>query len=156
MKAFAGPAMLLVMVGGYLIHRGCSDEKSPPRSFTEAEFAGAGAQNGSCYALSTVLIANGVFGNVPRTWTSPRDQVWTLALEKVADRGSGPVRLFQNYTFERVGDQVKLAGVEASEGFPTDLQANIDDLLVAPNMRRSTPVDRCANGGTGYRFTPRR
>lgn len=64
--------------------------------------------------------------------------------------------MFQNYTLEQHGEQVRLVSVEASEGIPTDLEHNIDGLLVAPNMRRSTPVDRCAKGGTGYRFTPRR
>ena len=71
MRALAGPAMLLVMVGGFAIYRGMAKDDAPSRDFLELEFAGADAgHTGSCYSLSTVLIANGVFGGAARTWTA--------------------------------------------------------------------------------------
>lgn len=154
MKPFAGPIMLLVLVGGVFLYRATSGEKAPSRDFTDAELAGPAPDNeGTCYSLSTVFIANGVFGNVPRTWTSPRKGAWSLTLEKVADGGGGPVREFQTWTFEQHGDQVRLVEADASQGYPTDLEENLTRLLEAPNARGSTPVDRCfKDGGSGYRY----
>ena len=158
MKALAGPAMLLVMVGGFLIHRGVSKEAAPSRDFVELEFAGADADHtGSCYSLSTVLIANGVFGGAIRTWTRAGENAWTLGLETVSQAYNGPVHEFQNFTFEKVGKQTRLKVVEASKNRPTDVQQNVDLLLEAPNARHSTPVDRCLeSGATGYRYQPRK
>ena len=34
MRSLAGPAMLLVMVGGYLVYHLSSKETAPPRDFT--------------------------------------------------------------------------------------------------------------------------
>ena len=69
MRALAGPAMLLVMVGGYAIYRGVAGENTPSRAFTGLELAaGDVGHSGTCYALSTVLVANGVSGNSTRTW----------------------------------------------------------------------------------------
>jgi hypothetical protein len=158
MRALAGPAMLLVVVGGFLIHRSVSKEAAPSRDFVELEFAGTDAgHTGSCYSLSTVLIANGVFGGALRTWTRAGENAWTLGLETVSQAYNGPVHEFQNFTFEKVGKQVRLKAVEASQGRPTDVQKNVDMLLEAPNARHSTPVDRCLESGAdGYRYQPRR
>ena len=150
--------MLLVMVGGFLVHRALSKEVAPARDFTELEFAGADSlHTGSCYSLSTVLIANLPFSTATRTWTSPRDYAWTLTLEDVVQGHGGPVRVFQQFTFEKHDDRVRLVSVEASEGFSTEVGPNIDALLDAPTARNSTPVDRCLEPGAArYRFSPRR
>jgi hypothetical protein len=156
MKALAGPAMVLIIAGAFLINRGCSDEKSPSQEFADLELAGADEeQTGSCYALSTVLVANGIFGNVARTWTSPRENVWTLGLENVVQGYNGPVHVYQNFTFEQVGQQVRLVSVDASEGRSTDITENIDELLRPPNGRKSTPVERCNQPGTDKYEPPR-
>ena len=158
MKALAGPAMLLVIVGGLAIYRGSSKEEMPSRDFLELELAGADAErSGSCYSLNTVLIANGVFGGTTRTWKAAGEDRWTLGVEAVSQSYNGPVHDFQNFTFEKSGKQVRLTAVDASKGRPTDVEKNIDLLLEAPNDRRSTPVKRCAeSGASGYRYRPRK
>ena len=87
MRALAGPAMLLVIVGGFTIYKAMSKEDAPSREFTELELAADDEDHtGTCYSLSTVLIANGVFGNATRTWTAPdpdNENKWTLELENV-------------------------------------------------------------------------
>jgi hypothetical protein len=150
--------MLLVVVGGFGLYRFMAREKAPSHEFVELEFAGAdAAHTGSCYSLSTVLIANGVFGGAPRTWTAAGKHAWTLGLESVAQGNGGPVHEFQNFTFEREGRQVRLTSVEASKGRPTDVNKNVDMMLDAPNERHSTPVDRCLEpGAPGYRYAPRK
>jgi hypothetical protein len=157
MKALAGPAMLLLITAGFLISRGCSDEESPSREFADLELAGADeAHTGSCYALSTVLVANGIFGNTARTWSSPRENAWTLGLENVEQGSNGPIHVFQKYTFEQVGEQVRLVDVDVSEGRPDDLKENLDWLLRPPNARESTPVERCSQPGADKYEPPRR
>jgi hypothetical protein len=155
MRALAGPASLLVIVGGFLAWHMLSGEDSPDREFTGLELAGPGPDyQGTCYSLSTVFIANGIFGNVPRTWKKERDDAWTLTLERVAQGNGGPMREYASWTFEEHGDSLRLAQVAASKGFPQDIAGSIDQLLLAPNARRSTPVDRCLEQrGTGYGFT---
>jgi hypothetical protein len=151
MRALAGPAMLLVIVGGYLAVRYTTREEGPSRAFTELEFAD------SCYSLSTVLIANRFLSGASRTWTTPRKDAWTLKLDDIVQGNGGPVRMFQKFTFEKYGDQVRLVDMEASEGLDTTLPHNVDALLELPNERHSTPVDRCqAPGATGYHFVPKR
>jgi hypothetical protein len=159
MRAMAGPAMLLLIVGGFTIYKATSKDAAPSRDFTELELAADDEDHtGTCYALSTVLIANGVFGNALRTWSAPdpdNDDRWTLEVENVVQGPSGPEHLFQRFTFEKFGEQVRLVDVEASEGLPTDVVENIDGLLVAPHQRKSTAADRCLkDGGTGYQYPP--
>jgi hypothetical protein len=151
MRALAGPAMLLVIVGGFLTVRYTTREEGPARDFTELEFAD------SCYSLSTVLIANRFLSGASRTWTAARDDAWTLKLDDIVQGTGGPIRMFQKFTFEKYGDQVRLVAMEASEGLETDLARNVDTLLEMPNERHSTPVDRCQEpGATGYRFVRKR
>jgi hypothetical protein len=158
MRALAGPAMLLVMVGGFLIHRCVSKDEAPPREFTELELAGADTDHtGSCYSLSTVLIANRTTSGAARTWAKPRDGAWSLMLDAVTQGSGGPVRIFQKFTFEKSGEQVRLVDVEAATGMETGIKENVDELLEMPNALHSTPVDRCLRpGATGYQFVPRR
>jgi hypothetical protein len=151
MRALAGPAMLLVIVGGFLTVRYTSREDGPSRNFTELEFAD------SCYSLSTVLIANRFLSGASRTWTAPRKDAWTLKLDDVVQGAGGPVRMYQKLTFEKYGTQVRLVSMEASEGLETDLARSLDTLLEVPNERHATPVERCQErGATGYNFKPRR
>jgi len=151
MRALAGPAMLLVIVGGFLTVRFMSREEGPSRDFTELEFAD------SCYSLSTVLISNRFLSGASRTWNAPRDDAWTLKLDDIVQGPGGPTRIYQKFTFEKDGAQVRLVSMEASEGLDTDLAHNLDTLLEVPNERHSTPVDRCQEpGATGYHFVPRR
>jgi hypothetical protein len=157
MRALAGPAMLLVIAGGFMYSRMTSGDEAPSREFTGLEFAGADRDHtGSCYSLSTVLIANRGTSGAVRTWTAPREDAWTLMLEAVLQEHGGPLRWFQELTFEKHEDQVRLVQVEASENFDTDLKYNIDGLLEAPKAFRSTPIDRCLTpGATGYLFVQR-
>lgn len=158
MRALAGPAMLLVVIGGFALYRSMAKETAPSRDFLELEFAGADADHtGSCYSLSTVLIANGAFGRATRTWTAAGKDAWTLELERVEQAYNGPVHEFQKFTFEQAGKQVRLTSVDASKGFPTEVNQNIDKLLETPNGMHSTPVDRCLDASvTAYRFEPRK
>jgi hypothetical protein len=157
MRALAGPAMLAVMVCGFFFAKQCSADKLPPREFTALEFAGADdPQVGSCYSLSTMLVANHVTGGSTPSWESPREGTWKLKLESVVQGYSGPMHSFRTLTFEQSGDLVRLVSVDASKDQPDTLKANIDDLLDAPNSLRSTPVDRCGkNGGSGYLYKTR-
>ncbi|HEY6124019.1 MAG TPA: hypothetical protein VIV63_05165 [Steroidobacteraceae bacterium] len=150
--------MMLVLVGGFVAFRLFSKEEAPPRDFTALEFAGADASHtGSCYSLDTVLVANRSGSDATRTWSSPRDDVWTLKLDEIYQGNGGPVRVFQIYTFEKDGDQARLTSVEASEGQSTDVNRNIDLLIKDSKALRATPVDRCLEpGATGYLFKPRR
>jgi hypothetical protein len=157
MRALAGPAMLLVVVGGFMIHRVMSKDEAPARDFVELELAADDADHtGTCYSLSTVLIANGVFGNAARSWSAPdkgNKHKWTLSVDNVRQEYNGPVHEYQRFTFEKFGEQLRLVSVDASPGFPTEVAVNIDRLLEAPNARKSTPVDRCLkDGGNGYHF----
>jgi len=161
MKALAGPAMLLVIVGGFTIYKATSKDAVPSRDFTELELAADDEDHtGTCYSLSTVLIANGVFGDATRTWSAPdpdNEDKWDLELETVRHGPGGPARLYQVFTFEKFGEQVRLVEVDASEELPTDVTENIDRLLEAPHYRKSTPVDRCReDGGTGYHYPPKK
>jgi hypothetical protein len=65
--------------------------------------------------------------------------------------------MFQKYTFEKFGDQVRLVAMEASKGLDTELAHSVDALLESPNERHSTPIERCQQpGATGYHYVPRR
>ncbi len=151
MRALAGPAMLLVVVGGFLAVRYTSRDEGPSRAFTELEFSD------SCYSLSTVLIANRFLNNASRTWTAPRDDAWTLKLDDIVAGPGGPIRMYQKFTFQKYGDQVRLVAMEASEGLNTELVHNVDALLAEPNARRSTPIERCQKTeATGYHFVAKR
>jgi hypothetical protein len=142
MRALAGPATLLVMFGGFAIFRMCSKEEAPSRAFTELEFAGQD-HAGSCYSLSSVLIANRALSGAVRTWTSPREDTWTLTLDDIEHGYGGQKQIFQKFTFEKSGEQVRLVSVEASKDRSTDLAHNIDELLETPRKLGSTPVERC-------------
>ena len=160
MRAIAGPAMLLMVFGGLAAYRLAGKDDAPSRAFTELELAAAdSAHTGTCYSLSTVLIANGANRNVVRTWSradEDNDDEWTLMLEDVVQGPNGPVRVFQEYTFERHGQQLWLTAVDGSEGMSTSVARSIDQLLDGPHGMRSTPVDRCrAAGATGYLFPPK-
>jgi hypothetical protein len=159
MRALAGPAMLLVVIGGFTIYKTMSKEDAPSREFTELELAADDEDHtGTCYSLSTVLIANGVFGGALRTWNAPdpdNEDRWTLELENVRHGRNGPEHQFQRFTFEKFGEQVRLVEVEGSAELPTDIAENIDRMLMAPHHRRSTATDRCReDGGIGYQYPP--
>jgi len=158
MRSLAGPAFLLVMFGGYAIYHLTSKEEGPSRKFTELEFAGADADHtGSCYSLDTVLFAQRAFSKATRTWTSPREDAWTLTLDEVVEGHAGPQSIFRKYTFEKHGDQVRLVSMEATEKVSIDLTTNIDELVDGPDDLDSTPVERCrAEGAKGYKFRPSR
>jgi hypothetical protein len=158
MRAIAGPVVALVIAGGFLLHRACTPQTSPGLEFTDLELAGADADNtGTCYSLATVLIANNIFGNAPRTWTRVDDDTWKLLLERIETGPDGNYRWFNEFTFHKVGTQVRLTAFDAAKGVEKDLKKNIDELLFAPNERKSTPVDRCAaEGSTGYLYVPKK
>jgi len=152
MRSLAGPALLLTIVAGFLIHRTVSKDDGPSREFTDLELSLPGEQ-GSCFSLSTTLVANGLFGKTPRTWKNAGDDAWQLTVEGVVQGYNGPTREFSTWTFEKHGKAVELAKVEASPGRPQEPAASLDDLLDAPNSLHSTPVDRCREpGATGYHF----
>src|SRR3954466_10628706 len=107
MRALAGPAMLLVMIGTFAAYRLTGADDTPARNFTELELAAADSEHtGTCYSLSTVLIANGVNRNTVRTWSrADNDDEWKLMLEDVVQGPNGPARVFQEFTFARHGAQ---------------------------------------------------
>jgi hypothetical protein len=158
MRPLAGPAMMLVMAVGFVVYRMASKEEAPSREFLELEFAGAdGAHTGSCYSLSTVLIANRSNAGEARTWTPTREDEWTLLLDDLVPGNGGPVRVYRKFTFQKNGGLVRLVAVETSENLDSNLARNIDELVTAPNSLRSTPSDRCLEpGAKGYLFAPRR
>lgn len=150
--------MLLVMAGSILAYRMMSKEDGPPRDFVELELAGADhADTGSCYSLSTVLVANFTSADATRTWSTAREGQWAFALDRIAEGRGGPVRVLLKYTFEKRDGLVHLVSVEVPEDMNGDLAKNLDELLETPNARHSTPVERCEKpGATGYRYRPRR
>lgn len=159
MRALAGPAMLLVIVGGFALHRVFSAPESPPRSFLDREVAAP--QNdadhaGTCFALGTVIIAHTMFRSASLDWKPAHENAWTLAIEEMVQSDRGPLHDYQKLTFEERGDLVALVGVDASKGHETGVAATLDEMLLAANDR-STPVDRCLEpGATGYGYRPRR
>jgi hypothetical protein len=156
MRALAGPALLLVVVGGFGLYRYTAAPKSPPREFLDLEFAGAD-DTGSCYSLSTVIVANMIFNSSLMEWRPDGEDTWILSLEDVQNDGGGPSHVFQHYTFRADDDLAHLVYIEASKGQDTDVVTNIDSLLEAPNGRRSTPMDRCREeGAEGYHFRERK
>jgi hypothetical protein len=154
MRALAGPVMLLVIVGSFGLYRALGKPDAPPHEFLELEFAGADRERtGSCYSLSTVLVATTAFLDVQRTWKRNEDDTWTLTLESVQNGYNGPAHVFQSFTFEQHDDRVRLKSVDATKGVNTDVEDNIDALLEGPHDRRSTPIARCqAPDATGYQF----
>jgi hypothetical protein len=154
MKGIAGPAMMLVLIIGFFAYRAFDDRDMPPRDFLDLELAGADADHtGSCYALSTVLVANGWWGDVSRRWESKREDVWTFVIENVQQGYGGPAHVYEKYTFEKLGGKARLVHFEASKGVETDVDKTLDKLLRDPNGRKSTPVDRCLEpGAKGYNF----
>jgi hypothetical protein len=146
--------MLLVLIGGFGLHRALNKPDSPSRDFLDLELAGADSDHtGACYSLSTVIVANTAFSSAMLEWMPAGEDAWTLSMEDVVNAHGGPAHVFQRFTFRQRGEFVDLVSVEASEGQNTDVEANIDGLLQAPNERRSTPTDRCLEpGATGYRF----
>jgi hypothetical protein len=153
MRALAGPVMLLVIVGGFGLHRALNRPEGPSRDFLELELAGPEGQPGSCYSLSTVLIANSVFNDAVREWSAAGEQAWTLSFEDLHQGPDGPVSVFQRFTFERRDGMAHLTKVQATKGINTNLSDNLRGLLEAPNERRSTPVERCALAGAqGFAF----
>ena len=156
MRALAGPAMMLVVAGGIGLYRYTHAPTSPPRDFLNLEFAG-NEDMGSCYSLSTVIVANMIFNSSMLKWEPDGKDTWVLRMDDVQESGRGPVHVYQHYTFRQEGDQAHLVFIDASEGQDTDVPANIDGLLQAPNERRSTPVDRCKEAGAeGYHFIRKR
>lgn len=156
MKSYAGPMILLVVVVGFLIYRTTNKPDAPSRDYTERELTGpAPGYEGTCFELGTVLVANGVFGDVPRKWSSPREDVWTLTVDRVVQTPGGPIREFQAWTFEPNGDeQVRFVSVEASKGYPDTIEATLAQFLRTANSRGSAIVERCKEGGKGYMYDP--
>jgi hypothetical protein len=159
MRALAGPAMLLVIIGGFALHRVLSAPESPSRSFLDRELAAPSNDedhSGTCFALSTVIIANTMFRSASLDWKPAHEHAWTLTIEDLVQDGRGPIHVYQKLTFEERGDLVALVDVEASEGHDIGVTATLDGLL-APANERSTPVDRCLDpGASGYGYRPRR
>jgi hypothetical protein len=161
MKSVAGPAMLLVIFGGFAVHQLTGRGDTPARDFTGLELAAADpAHTGTCYALDTVLLASTFGTNAVSTWTRPDaddDDRWTLRLENVQQGPNGPAHVFQEFSFRRIEDMIRLVNVEASGGISEDLRHNIDALLQGPHTMNSTPVERCqVSGATGYQFASKK
>lgn len=154
MRAIAGPAMLLVIVVAFTGYKLMHKATEPSRKFTDLELASPSpGEPGSCYALGTVLVANGLFGQTPRTWKSAGDDAWTLNIERVIQDYNGPKRDYYTWTFEKHGNEVRMSKVEASAGHPQTVDKSLEELLAAPNARHSTPVERCTDpAATGYLF----
>jgi hypothetical protein len=154
-KFLPGLVVAVLMVLAIVWSRSCGQtEDAPPREFTELELDAADAEaTGTCYSLSTVLIANTYSGPRPViTWTKVSDSVWKRRGEGLNDANSGVQGAWWiEHTFERRDDRVILTDYESSDAREYTAQQVIDALLEAPIERRSTKVDRCINGGTGYK-----
>jgi hypothetical protein len=155
MKFLPGLVVAVLIVFAIVWSRSCGQtEDAPPREFTELELGAADAEaTGTCYSLSTVLIANVYSGPRPViTWTRVSDTVWKRRYEGVHDANSGLQGAWWiEHTFEQRDPKVVLTGYESSDAREYTSQQVLDSLLEAPIERRSTQVDRCINGGTGYR-----
>ena len=152
--------MLLVIVGGFLVYpRARPKEEAPSREFTELEFAGADDDHtGSCYSLSTVLIANRLVQQRVAHLDAPRDDAWTLMLDDVVQGNGGPVRVFQKFTFEKLRrHRCGSSSWKPPKDIDTDLERKHRRAAGGTERAQSTPVDRCLEpGATGYHFVPRR
>jgi len=152
MRALAGPAVALTIAIGFLAYRATSSEAVPSRKFTDLELSVPG-QEGSCYSLGTVLVADRIFDNSTRSWKKIGDDEWQLTKERVIQGYGGPSREFSTLTFEKRGKAVELTAVQASPGQPQDPESTLEQLLSEPNDRHSTPVERCNEpGASGYLF----
>lgn len=144
--------MLLLVVLAFTGYRMTHRPDAPSRDFMDLELSLPG-EEGSCYSLSTTLIANRLFGATSRTWQRAGDDAWRLTVERVIQGYGGPTREYSTWTFERHGKAVELTKVDASKDMPQEPAASLDALLDAPNSIHSTPVDRCREpGAAGYRF----
>src|SRR6476659_3790110 len=119
--------VVLAFTGYRLMHK----PHEPPREFTDLELSLPG-EAGSCYALETTLVANGLFGQTPRTWKNTGEDEWQLTVERVVQGYNGPARDFATWTFEKHGKAVELTKIEASAGRPNEPTAALDELLRAP------------------------
>jgi acetyl esterase/lipase len=149
--------MLLVIVGGHHLQGDVERTRAIAPSSVELA-ADDDDLTGTCYSLSTVLVANGVFGNATRTWSAPdpdNENRWNLELEGVSHGAGGPERVYQVFTFEKFGEQARLVDVDGSRDMPVDITENIDRLLEAPHHRRSTPVDRGSRMAVPATSTPK-
>ena len=96
MRALAGPAMLLVIVGGFALHRAFSSPDAPSRDFLDRELAAPDNDDdfaGTCFALSTVIIANTAFSPAQISWQPAGEDSWTLSLEDIVHDARGPVNV---------------------------------------------------------------
>jgi hypothetical protein len=154
MKFLPGLVVALIIGFGIVWSRGCGQtEDSPSREFTDLELVAADHQStGTCYSLSTVLIATSFWQQRPViTWTRVNDTTWKHRAEGFADPQSGGQGTWWiDYTFEQRDQSVVItdyASSDSREYTPTQV---IDALLEAPIDMKSTKVDRCLNGGSGY------
>ena len=67
-----------------------------------------------------------------RTWTSTRDDEWTLLLDDVVQGNGGPVRSFQKFNSKNAASWSISISVEASQDLDSDLERNIHELVSMP------------------------
>jgi hypothetical protein len=157
MRFIPGTVLAIVTALAFLAFRLFgSNETTPPRDLLELELTAADREHtGTCYSLSTVLIANTVgYSNATVSWHQVDSDTWTRRSEEMVQSTRGPTHIWQSITFQR--EQARIAPIahdSAPEPVPP-LGMAIDRLLQAPIERGSTRIQRCLDGGTGYQ--PRR
>jgi hypothetical protein len=157
MRFVPGTVLASVIVLAFLAYRlfGATDT-APPRDFLELELLAADNEHtGTCYSLSTVLIANTIgYSNATVSWHRVVPDTWTRRSEEMVQSTRGPTHVWQSITFRRENERIlPVAHDSAPDPGPTLVDA-IDQLLHAPIERGSTRVQRCLAGGASY--TPKR
>lgn len=154
MKFVAGPAAIIVIVGGMAIYRWMQDDPpKPPPQFLDAELVATDEdETPTCFSLGVVLTANFALRHdlLPR-WTAVSADKWRFQLDEIGGTGAEGAHAWFSYTFEKYGDQIFLDSVANSREDDPSVEAAMNELLRAPTEFKSTPVERCAKGGTGYK-----
>jgi hypothetical protein len=153
MRFVPGMVVGLVFALAFVLYRTFGDtEAAPPRDFLELELAAADDQHtGTCYSLSTVLIANTVgYSNATISWHRVDRDTWTRRNEELLQSYAGPTVQWQSFTFKRENEQIVPIAHDAAPDPVPPLDVAIDRLLEAPIARRSTRIDRCLKGEVGY------
>jgi hypothetical protein len=144
-----------VIVLALVLTRCSARGERPPQEFLDAELtAGDAAQTGTCYSLGVVLTANyGRQRDAVKKWEQLAADRWRFTFEAIQQEyGGGPQAFTLNATFERGGTRVRPVEITSTSAVDASVLEAMRGLMEAPDAYGSTKVDRCQQGGTGYKF----